>query len=202
MTEKKKITLELIKEFLTYVLFFIAVIVISLAVRKYALYPVEVVGSSMETTLQEGDRFYVNRLVDVEKLNRYDIVVFRAFSEDNPLTNEDESHSLLVKRIIGLPGELICVREDGTILVEGADKVTYKLKDGYCLSTMYHGINWDVTDDNVFETVRLGDDEYFVLGDNRAVSLDSRDSRIKGVHFDSILGKYGFKKLKLFGKKQ
>jgi hypothetical protein len=57
---------------------------------------------------------------------------------------------------------------------------------------MTRGINWDVSDDDIFETVTLDDDEYFVLGDNRGVSLDSRSVKVQAVHASSILGRYKF----------
>lgn len=91
------------------------------------------------------------------KIQRYDIVVVD--------TKEDE----LIKRIYGLPGEKISI-ENNTIYIN--DK---KLEDKYA-----YGFTSD------YESIVLGSDEYFILGDNRAVSLDSRtigpikEKQIKG----------------------
>lgn len=196
----KQKKLKLTREILMWIFLFMAVLVVSLFIRKFIFYPVEVLGNSMETTYKEGDTFFVNRFVNVSKLDRYDVVVFKAYSEDNPSTVANEDGMLLVKRIIGLPGETVYVGKNNDIIVKGTDGITFSLDDKYCLSDMTHGINWNINDDNTYETVKLSEDEYFVLGDNRRVSLDSRDYRIKGVHFDSILGKYGFKKISLFKK--
>lgn len=81
----------------------------------------------------------------LSKIDRYDIVVVD--------TEDDE----LIKRVYGMPGEKIAI-EDGNIYVN--DK---KIEDKYAYGNT-----------SSYEAVTLGDDEYFVLGDNRVVSLDSR----------------------------
>lgn len=185
-------------ETLKTILLFLVVIVLVLAVRKYIWYPVEVKGNSMETTLKDGDSFYVNLVTNPMNYKRYDVIVFKPYSKDDPTTPEDESRELYVKRIIAMPGETVTVCANGDVIVLDKNNEQIKLEDKYASKVLKHGINWNESDDNIFETVKLDEDEFLCLGDNREVSLDSRSAKIQGVHFDSILGRYSFKKIKIF----
>lgn len=138
MEKGKKVILEI----LSYVL----IIVIVLLIKAYVVSPIRVNGSSMYKTLHDEDIMILNEFTyyfnDIE---RKDIVVVK------------EKGELLIKRVIGLPGETVECK-DGTVYINGK-----KLTETYVNGT---------TDD--FEKVIVGKDEYFVLGDNREVSLDSR----------------------------
>ena len=123
---------------------YVLIIVAVILVRTFIVTPVRVNGRSMVDTLLEGDIMILNKLGDIK---RESIVV----------VDKAVDGSRLIKRVIGLPGESIkCV--DGDIYIN--DEV-YDDKYAY-------GITLD------FDTVELQDDEYFVMGDNRVVSEDSR----------------------------
>lgn len=130
-------------------------------------------GESMCNTLQDGDNLWVNkigyRLHDIE---RFDIVVF-------PVENGD----YYIKRVIGLPGETVRIDDEGNIYVN--DKI---LEENYGRETIdIYSIG------RAGENVKLGDDEYFVMGDNRNESLDSRYEEVGNIEKSRIEGKAVFR---------
>ena len=144
----------IIKEYGLYVI----TIILVLLVKKFVVSPIKVNGTSMMTTLHDGDIMILNIIgYRFEKINRFDIVVV------------DEGEEYLIKRIIGLPGEEIEYK-DNQLYVNGK-----KIKENY---------GSQETED--FK-VKVKKDSYYVLGDNRTNSLDSR-------HFGA------FKKNRIIGK--
>ncbi len=131
-------------------------------------------GDSMYDTLEDQDNLWVSkisyRLHDPE---RFDIVVF-------PFQDGDVYY---IKRIIGLPGETVRIDEKGTIYINGK-----KLKENYGLETIdeYHI-------GRAYEGVTLGEDEYFVMGDNRNNSKDSRFDEVGSIKKESLAGKAVFR---------
>lgn len=164
--EHKKVSKNLIvKELILYgVIFLLCVFIIP----RYVVQKTIVDGDSMETSLQDGDRLLIEKLTYLfQNPERFDVVVFYPYGNDT-----DEYY---VKRVIGLPGETIqIVGEDIYIneqLLEenyGKDKITYA------------GI--------AAEPIQLGEDEFFLLGDNREISLDSRYEEVGVVHKEMIAG--------------
>ena len=136
--KNKKIILEIG----SYILIFIVVLLI----KSYVVSPIRVNGNSMYKTLHDQDIMILNEFTyyfnDIERL---DIAVVK------------EDGDYLIKRVIGLPGEIIKC-ENGVVFINNK-----KLEEPYVFGT---------TSD--FDEVVIGDDEYFVMGDNREVSLDSR----------------------------
>ena len=130
---------------------------------------IEMNGSSMKPVLESGDVVLMNRLsYDIGKPNRLDVVVF-----------EREGQQPGIKRIIGLPGETIQIK-DGQILIDG---------ETYQENGEFPGIE----NAGVAETkVTLGNGEYFVLGDNRNNSEDSRYADMGNVKKRNIIGKVWF----------
>ena len=113
-------------------------------IRTFIVTPVKVDGTSMYPTLDGDEIMLLNKLGHID---RFDIVVIHL--------NDEESN--LIKRVIGLPGETVEIR-DNKIYVN--DEL---LEDSYGYGTTYN-----------IDPVTLSEDEYFVLGDNRIISLDSR----------------------------
>ena len=126
-------------------------------------------GHSMETTLQDGDQLIVDKIsYRFRDPKRYDIIVFPYQYEENVY---------YIKRIIGLPGETVQVK-NGYVYINGE-----KLEsDIYGKEVMQSaGI--------AAEPIKLGDDEYFVLGDNRNNSSDSRDPSVGILKRKDLLGR-------------
>ncbi len=125
-------------------------------------------GSSMENTLSHGDNLIVDKITyRFSDPKRYDIIVFPFRYEDNVF---------YIKRIIGLPGETIQI-QDGDIYIDGEI-----LHESYGREVMKSaGL--------AAEPIILGEDEYFVLGDNRNDSTDSRDPSVNTIHRDEIIGR-------------
>ena len=125
-------------------------------------------GSSMETTLQNGDNLIVDKIsYRFRDPKRYDIIVFPYKYEEN---------TYYIKRIIGLPGETVQIA-DGEIYINGE-----VLEESYGREVMQDaGL--------AAEPITLGDDEYFVLGDNRNYSSDSRDPSVALIHRKEIIGR-------------
>lgn len=144
-------------------LFFAAVIV-----PKYLLQRTVVIGNSMENTLYDGDNIWVEKVsYHFDKLKRFDVIVFYPNGKD-----EDEYY---VKRIIGMPGETVQIVGD-TIYIDGVPLSEHFGKE----PITYAGI--------AEEEILLGAEEYFVLGDNRTISLDSRYEKVGPVKKENIGG--------------
>lgn len=160
----KNFTKSLIGLFLYFFLIFACVYLFSHYVTGGSI----VDGPSMNDTLQDGDRLVLNKFTyRVTDLDRFDIIVFKyAYDTD----------TYYVKRIIGLPGESVRIDEQGQIWIN--DEL---LEENYGKETMEDpGI--------AAEPVNLRAGEYFVLGDNRNNSIDSRSPDVGIVRKSQILG--------------
>ena len=125
-------------------------------------------GSSMENTLSHGDNLIVDKITyRFSDPKRYDIIVF-------PFRYQEDVY--YIKRIIGLPGETVQIR-DGEIYIDG--EILYESYGREVMKSA--GL--------AAEPVTLGEDEYFVLGDNRNDSTDSRDPNVSLIHRDEIIGR-------------
>ena len=128
---------------------------------------------SMEPTFSTSNKFWINKVIyKFSEPKRGDIIVFK--------TSPDDDASLHIKRVIGLPGETIQIR-DGQILIDG---VTYR--EGRDLPKIS---NPGLATNEVY----LESDEYFVLGDNRNNSEDSRYVDVGNVKKKYIAGKIWFR---------
>ena len=131
----------------------------------------EVEGASMENTLHNGDNLIVDKLsYRFHDPERFDIIVFPFQFQDN---------TYYIKRIIGLPGETVQIMDDGSIYINGE-----KLEENYGMEVIK-----PETIGRAAEPIELGDDEYFVMGDNRNNSSDSRTDMVGNIKRESIIGK-------------
>ena len=131
----------------------------------------EVEGASMENTLHNGDNLIVDKLsYRFHDPERFDIIVFPFQFQDNPY---------YIKRIIGLPGETVQIMDDGSIYINGE-----KLEENYGMEVIK-----PETIGRAAEPIELGDDEYFVMGDNRNNSSDSRTDMVGNITRENIIGK-------------
>lgn len=135
----------------------------------------KVVGTSMENTFMEGDSLFIDKLsYHFTNPKRFDIVVF-------PFQEGEES-VFYIKRVVGMPGETIQIAGDhiyinGEILLEEFGKEA--MEEGSEGIALY--------------PYTLGEDEYFVLGDNRNFSIDSRQPQVGAIKKEMIIGKYAFR---------
>lgn len=138
---------------------YVIIVLIVILIRTFIATPIKVNGTSMNDTLSHGDTMILNKIdVKINELERFDIVVI------------ETGDTYLIKRIIGLPGETIEYKE-GKLYINGKS-----IKDPY-----YKNEN---TKD--FENIKIPKNHYFVMGDNRS---DSIDSRIIGtINKENILG--------------
>ena len=163
---------EIIKELAGWLLYIVLIIAFTWCVVTFVGQRTEVSGSSMETTLSDKDQLIVDKMTyRFRDPKRYDIVVFPYQYQDN---------TYYIKRIIGLPGETVQI-VDGYIYINGK-----QLDEHYGNEIIEEA-------GMAAEPVTLGEDEYFVMGDNRNDSKDSRYWINPYVSKDKILGKAVFR---------
>lgn len=143
----------------------------------FVAHETKVEGESMEPTLSSGDSVIIQKISYIlSDPKRYDVVVFPVES----IAEGQKEQTYYVKRIIGLPGEKVQIL-DGKVYIN--DQLLES--DTYCLS--------DILEAGIASNpVELGKDEYFVLGDNRNMSTDSRTDYVGMVHRSSIIGRVDF----------
>lgn len=164
--EEKKINKT--KAFIREIIPYIAIVVIVLFVKSYIISPIQVNGDSMDSTLKSGDIMILNKLQYKRNgVERFDIVVIKSHG-----TN-------IIKRVIGLPGDTVEVI-DNKLYINGKHyKETYLDEDT---------ITNDFTLDELLGRNTVPKNSYFVLGDNREESLDSRYEEVGFIHEDDIEG--------------
>lgn len=130
-------------------------VIAALLLVKFVAQPVMVDGHSMDDTLYHGERLLIEKVSRYfDAIDRYDIIVF------DP---ENDMGVFYIKRVIGLPGETVRIDDEGNIYINGE-----RLEDDI------YGMEEILDPGRAWEEITLGDDEYFVMGDNRNDSLDSR----------------------------
>ena len=158
----------IVGEILSFLLYVAVVVGITFLIIHYVGQRTYVSGSSMENTLSDGDNLIVDKITyRFSDPKRYDIIVFPYQYEDN---------TYFIKRIIGLPGETVRI-VDGTIYINGE-----VLDESYGREVMKNS-------GMAADPITLGEDEYFVLGDNRNDSTDSRDPSVGKIKRNQIIGR-------------
>ncbi len=167
--KKKKLNTKVIKDIAEtlvgsiVVIFLAFVIVFSIGMRT------SVIGDSMEPSLYNAQEILMNRIIyKISTPKRGDVIVF--------LPNGNQNSHYYVKRVVGLPGETVQIR-NGSVYIDGA-----LLEEDESLDKM---IDAGIAQNGIV----LASDEFFVLGDNRNSSEDSRSGNIGAVKRDTIIGK-------------
>ena len=141
-------------------IFVMAIMSIVLILRVCVFDINRVSGLSMYPTLNDKDLLLVEKF-DTSNINRYDIITLQL---DKGISGNEKS-CRIIKRVYGLPGETIAIHKDGRVYINGV-----RLPEEY---QILKGDDFPMSDEIEYEDI-LGFGEYYVLGDNRDVSLDSR----------------------------
>lgn len=162
---------KVMREILSTGLYLLIVLCLTYLVIAFVGQRTEVNGGSMEPTLSDEDNLIVDKITyRFSDPERFDIIVF-------PFKYKEKTY--YIKRIIGLPGETVQIDQQGNIYI-----------DGEILNENY---GKEVIQPNSIglasQPITLGDDEYFVLGDNRNNSVDSRASEVGNIKRDDIIGR-------------
>ena len=157
------------KEILSTSIYLLVVLCAAYLIITYVGQRTQVSGSSMETTLSDGDNLLVDKITyRFSEPKRFDIIVF-------PFQYDTDTY--YIKRIIGMPGETVQIDYDGNIYINGS-----LLKESYGREVIQNP-------GRAAEPITLGEDEYFVMGDNRNNSSDSRDPSVGNIHRKDIIGR-------------
>jgi len=159
----------ILKDILGISLYLLAILVLTFLVIQFVGQRTVVQGESMENTLMDGDNLIVDKLTyRFHEPKRFDVIVF---------PYQQGKNTYYIKRVIGLPGDSVYIDEVGEIYINDE-----KLMEGY-------GKEIILDPGMAGDTMYLGADEYFVLGDNRNASADSRDPSVGVIKREHITGR-------------
>ena len=174
--EEQKITR---REVLEYVRLVAIVVGVTFLLELFVIVNAIIPSASMEPTIMTRDHIFGNRLAyHFREPERYDIIIFRY---------PDNEKQLFIKRIIGLPGDTVEIR-DGEVYINGSSEPLY---DGFCAIPDSTELNEART--HLSNPFVVPEGCYFVLGDNRTNSKDSRYWKNPFVARDKILGEAVFR---------
>lgn len=159
----------ILKEILCTSIYLLVALCAAYLIITYVGQRTQVSGSSMESTLSDGDNLLVDKITyRFSDPKRFDIIVF-------PFQYDTDTY--YIKRIIGMPGETIQIDEKGNIYIDGE-----LLEESYGREVIQNP-------GRASEPITLGEDEYFVMGDNRNNSSDSRDPSVGNIKREDIIGR-------------
>lgn len=138
-------------------------VVVAMLINQFILFKIKVPTASMDPTIKIGDNIFATRIYNFKNIKRGDVLVF--YSE--------ELKELLVKRVIGLPGETVEVKKDNSVWIDNVE-----LKEPYVKSKA-----------EKFGVFKVPEGKYFFMGDNRSQSFDSRYWKEKYISTKDIKGK-------------
>lgn len=175
--QKRERRIKIIKESIRFLIEVVVVIFIAWLIVTFALKKVSVIGSSMETTLYNGEDVIVNKSSYLLfSPRREQIVAFYPEPEEGEDIRDMDDTVIRIRRIVGLPGEKIVIR-DGKIYINGQE-----LEEKYPFEAMNSA-------GRAVSEIQLEDDEYFVLSDNRNDMDDSRNTSFTRIRRQNIIGK-------------
>lgn len=164
--DRRKNKMAILYEVLFWVFGSMAAVFLGIMTVNFVGIKTSIIGSSMEPSLHNGEEVLLNKIVyQFSVPERGDVIAFHP--------NGDENTHLYVKRIVGLPGETIQIKQ-GSVYIDGEMKVMDTPTEDPGIAA---------------EAIKLSDDEYFVMGDNRDNSEDSRSANIGNVSREMIEGK-------------
>ena len=126
----------------------LAAIILAMLIKEFLFYQVKVPSGSMYPTIKVGDRIIVTKVYNKKKLKSGDIVVFKS----------DELKEVLIKRLIGLPGDEVVVKDKGRVFINGSEIVQ----------------PYVVNKEDLDIKFKVPQNKYLFFGDNRANSFDAR----------------------------
>lgn len=171
-----------LREAIEFLIPIVVAVIIAIILKSLVFANAVVPTGSMLNTIHEGDRIIASRIAYInDDPQRYDVVIFN-------YPDDEKQH--YVKRVIGLPGETVQV-VNGIVYVTKPDGETIQLDDSFVTNC---------TPEGDFGPYEVPEDCYFMMGDNRNTSWDSRFWNNKFVQKDKILGKVKFKYYPSFGK--
>ncbi len=180
--EEEKKPKSKLREAVEFLIPIVVAVIIAIILKSVVFANAVVPTGSMLNTIHEGDRIIASRLAYIkEDPQRYDVIIFKY---------PDDETQIYVKRVIGLPGETVQV-VNGVVYVTKTDGETIQLDDSFVTNG---------TPEGDFGPFEVPADSYFMMGDNRNSSWDSRFWNNKFVNKEKILGKVKFKYYPSFGK--
>lgn len=169
MEEREEARKKLVREIVIWIVEILAVILLSYVIVAFGMVKTSMVGESMSPTLADSESIIVNKLsYRFKSPKRFDVIVFKQNGNEHSYYN--------IKRVVGLPGETIQIK-DGAIYINGE-----LLEEEYNVEPMNNG-------GLAKEPITLDAGEYFVLGDNRNGSEDSRYANVGAIIREDIVGK-------------
>ena len=166
--EEKKSPQDIVRNFFKELVPYVIIVFVVALIRTFVATPVRVNGDSMYPTLKDGEILVLNKLDTNYKHD--DVVVALALN------------TKIIKRVIGLPGENVEYK-DCKLYINGEEVKDY----------VEECITEDFTLEDLYGYVTIPENYYFVMGDNRKASTDSRDYRVGLIKKDKILGKAVFR---------
>lgn len=167
---------QILKESIRFLLEAVLVIFLAWLIITFAMKKVSVIGSSMETTLYNGEDVIVNKISYlILSPGRNHMIAFYPEAEEGEEQQTDDT-AIQIRRIVGLPGEKIQIK-DGKFYANGK-----QIEEDYSFEPMYSA-------GRAVNEIQLEEDEYFVLSDSRNDMDDSRNTSFTKVRKQNIIGK-------------
>ena len=169
---------KMIKEILSWVKFFTITVAFALFFNFFVIVNAVIPSGSMEQTIMTGDRIIAFRLSYMfSDPARHDIIILP--DPDNP------QGDLFIKRIVGMPGETLLIENGRVYITPPGSTQSVRLNEPF--------INFNDPPRGNFGPVTVPDNSFFLMGDNRNSSMDSRHWNNPFVHEDRILGRAIFR---------